>query len=269
MIRLVALDLDGTLLDPSSRVSEEDGKAVVAARDRGVHIVLNTARWYGIAQRTARRLELTGPLICHNGAHVREANEGAELLHLCVPADAACEVAAFCDEGGFETYTTVAGITYMRTPFEAQIDPERLPKDMRLAQRHAEHVTGPATGLIVFSAEGVRGVVDAFSARYRGEMEFAQAWSETSQPYVSITAAGVDKGRALRLVCERLGVPPDESMAVGDAAPDVAMFELAGTSVAMGNAPDEVKAQADAVAPSNAESGVAWALQRFVLEAGA
>ena len=266
MIRLVALDLDGTLLDPSSRVGDEDGAAVAAARDRGVHVILSTARWYGIAQRTARRLELAAPLICHNGAHVREANDGAELLHDCVPADAAREIAAFCDDGGFETYTTVDGITYMRSPWEAQVDLQRLPKDMRLARRHAEHVTGPVTGLIVFSAEGVRAVVDAFEERCEGVVAFAQAWGESSQPYVSITAAGVDKGRALRVVCEHLGVPPDEALAVGDAAPDVPMFEVAGTSVAMGNAPDDVKARAGAVAPSNAESGVAWALRRFVLD---
>ncbi len=52
-------------------------------------------------------------------------------------------------------------------------------------------------------------------------------------------------------------------MAVGDAAPDIAMFAL-GLGVAMGNAPDDVKAEADAVAPSNAEAGVAWAIRRFV-----
>ena len=55
MIRLIALDLDGTLLAPDFRVSETDAQAVIAARDRGVQIALNTARWYGLAQRTARR----------------------------------------------------------------------------------------------------------------------------------------------------------------------------------------------------------------------
>ena len=70
----------------------------------------------------------------------------------------------------------------------------------------------------------------------------------------------------MRLLCEHIGVPPEETLAIGDAAPDVPMFELAATGVAMGNAPDTVKAQADAVAPSNAENGVAWAIRQFVLE---
>ena len=268
MIRLIALDLDGTLLGADFRVSEADGKAVRLARERGVHIVLNTARWYGIAQRTAHRLELRTPLICHNGAHVREPDDGQELLHLRIPTEAAREIAAFCDGGGFETYTTVDGTTYMRSRWETMIDPQRLPKDMRLAKTHAEHVTSPATGIIVFSAEGVRAVVDAFAQQYAGALAFSEAWSEGSEPYVSITADGVDKGRALRLVCEHLGIAPEEALAVGDAMPDVAMFEVAAVGVAMGNAHADVKARADAVAPSNTEGGVAWAIRRFVLEEG-
>lgn len=265
MIRLIALDLDGTLLDPKLRLSPLDGEAVVAARQRGVQIALATSRWYGAAQRTARRLELRAPLICHNGAHIREPNDGADLLHLRIPTDAAREIAAFCDEGGFETYTTVDGITYMRTPWEAQIDPQRLPKDMRVSHTHAEHVSGPATGFVVFGDEAVRSLIDTFAERYSGLLTFPVGVSEALRPYVTITAAGADKGRALRLVCQHLGMPPEETMAVGDAAPDIAMFEVAGTSVAMGNAPEDVKAKADAVAPSNAEAGVAWAIRRFVL----
>lgn len=268
MIRLVALDLDGTLLSPDFRVRDVDRDAVVAARERGVQIVLNTSRWYGLAQRTARRLELRTPIIGHCGAQIREPDDGRELFHVRIPADAAREIAARCDEGGFETYTTVDGITYMRVPWESQIDPARLPKDMRVARTHAEHVTGPATGIIVFSEEGVRTVVETFGERYSDTVAFMEAASEGSQPYVTIVAHGVDKGRALRLVCEELGVPLEETMAVGDTVHDVAMFEVAAIGVAMGNAPGEVKARASAVAPSNAEGGVAWAMKRYVLEAG-
>jgi Cof subfamily protein (haloacid dehalogenase superfamily) len=266
MIRLIALDLDGTLLGADFRVGEQDAAAVRAAKERGVSIILNTARWYGIALRTARRLEISLPLICHNGAHVKSPDDERELLHLRIPAEAAREIAARCDEGGWETYTSVDGVTYMRSRWESAIDPARLPDDMRIAKTHAEHVTAPATGIIVFSEEGVRGVVDAFEERYRGEIDFHTAWSESSQPYVSITAAGADKGKALQLVLDELGVPAGDAMAVGDALPDVPMFELCGVGVAMGNAPDDVKARADAVAPSNENGGVAWAIRRFVLE---
>jgi len=264
MIRLIALDLDGTLLDPNFRVGEADQAAVVAARDRGVQVALNTARWYGLAQRTARRLGLETPLICHNGAHIREPNGGADLLHMQIRADLAREIAALCDQHGFETYCTVDGVTYMRSPHE--IDPQRLPDDMRVAATHAQHITAPATGFVIFGEAAVAAIVEAFGERYAGELALPIGESEGVQPYVSITAAGADKGRALRLLCEHIGVPPEETLAIGDATPDVPMFELAAIGVAMGNAPDTVKAKADAVAPSNTESGVAWAIQRFVLD---
>ena len=268
MIKLIALDLDGTLLGPDSRVHDIDRDAVIAARQRGIHIVLNTSRWYGLALRTARRLELETPIIGHCGAQIREPDNGRELFHVRIPAGAAREIAACCDEGSFETYTTVEGITYMRVPWADQIDPERLPKDMRIAPTHAEHVTAAATGIIVFSEDGVRTVVDAFGERYRDTITFMEAVSEATQPYVTIVAKGVDKGRALRMVCEELGVPLAESMAVGDTVHDVDMFDVAAVGVAMGNAPDAVKAKADAVAPSNTDCGVAWAIKRYVFEVG-
>jgi Cof subfamily protein (haloacid dehalogenase superfamily) len=262
VIRLVALDLDGTLLGPDSKVSETDAAAVIAARDRGVHIVLCTARWHGVAVRTARRLELHAPIISHNGAQIQEP-DGEELFHATIHSDTAREIAAFCDAGDFETYTTVDGITYMRSRWEANIDPARLPKDMRIARTHAEHVTAPATGLIVFTADGVRSVVETFAAKHP-ELAFVEAWSDN--PYVTVTAAGVDKGTGLRFICKHLDVPEEESMAMGDATPDIDMFRVAGIAVAMGNGTDDVKATATATAPSNEEGGVAWAIRKFVLE---
>ncbi|MDP3767889.1 MAG: HAD hydrolase family protein, partial [Dehalococcoidia bacterium] len=199
--------------------------------------------------------------------HIKEPDGGADLLHMTVPQDAALEITAFCDERGYETYTTVDAITYMRSRWEDRIDPARLPKDMRIAKTHREHVTGPVSGIVIFSEEAVRLITDTFGEPYDGVLAFPVGRSESMQPYVTVTAAGADKGNALQLVCQRLGVPADEVIAMGDAAPDIAMFELAKIGVAMGNAPDDVKARADAVAPSNADAGVAWALRRFVLEA--
>ena len=79
-----------------------------------------------------------------------------------------------------------------------------------------------------------------------------------------ISAPGADKGTALRLVLDRLGIGAEQAMAIGDHPNDLPMFACAGTSIAMGNATDEVKRQATVIAPSNDKEGVAWALQSFV-----
>lgn len=267
MIKLVALDLDGTLLGPGFKVSDVDKEAIAAARRVGVNVIIDTTRWYEIALRTARQLELTSPLVCHNGAHIRAA-DGDDILHLKIPVEPAREIAAFCDERGWESYTSIDGVTYMRTRYESAIDPARLPPDMRLEKLHAPFVTAPATGILAFGEEAVELVEKTFDSKYPGMLAFPAGWSESQTPYVTVTVAGVDKGTGLQVVCEHLGIAPDEAMAVGDAHPDAAMFEVAGVGVAMGNAQDEVKALADAVAPANDAGGVAWAIRRFVLEEG-
>src|SRR3989304_1451903 len=75
-------------------------------RERGAHVAPTPARWSGPAQRPAHRRELRTPLICHNGAHVQEPDDGAELLHMRIPTAAAHEIAAFWDEGGFRGCNT-------------------------------------------------------------------------------------------------------------------------------------------------------------------
>jgi hydroxymethylpyrimidine pyrophosphatase-like HAD family hydrolase len=171
-----------------------------------------------------------------------------------------------CDENGWESYTTIDEVTYMRTPWEHMIDPARLPDDMRVCHEHASHVSTPVTGFVVFGEDAVHQLVDTFGQKYAGVLAFPIGRSETSQTYVTITAAGCDKGSALRIVCDDLGIGLDKTMAVGDAQPDVDMFRICAVGVAMGNASQDVKEQATAVAPSNAEGGVAWAVRRYVLE---
>jgi hypothetical protein len=268
MIKLVALDLDGTLLGPGFRVSDADREAIADARRSGVHVTIDTTRWYELALLTARRLALTSPLVVHNGAHIRAPDAEENILHLPIPLEPSREIAAFCDERGWESYTSVNGVTYMRTRYEAAIDPARLPEGMRLEKFHAPFVTAPATGILAFGEEAVELVEKTFEGKYPGMLAFPAGWSESQTPYVTVTVAGVDKGTGLQVVCDCLGIAPDEAMAVGDAHPDVAMFEVAGVGVAMGNATDDVKAQADAVAPANDAGGVAWAIRRFVLEEG-
>jgi hydroxymethylpyrimidine pyrophosphatase-like HAD family hydrolase len=93
----------------------------------------------------------------------------------------------------------------------------------------------------------------------------AWGYSATFPIYLNIVHGRADKGRALALVGEQVGVPLADAMAIGDAAPDLEMMRVAGLSVAMGNAPDEVKAQVDVVGPGNREDGVAWAIRAFAL----
>ena len=263
-VRLVAVDLDGTLLNRGNKVSEGNAAAVRDAVAAGVHIVIATSRWYLLAKRTADLLGITSPIICHNGAMIRSPIDGARLLQLDVPADAAVEIAAIADEGQYESMATVDDTTHLLTR-RPDIDPARLPHGMMRTKRLSDHVAGGVEAFLFFGQDACDGIRARSGDRYAGVLNLAYGYSATFPPYLNIVHAGADKGRALRLVCEHVGVPVAEALAIGDAAPDLPMMRAAGVGLAMGNAPDDVKAQADAVGPSNIDDGVAWAIREFAL----
>ena len=243
-------------------VPEQPGERDAVAA--GVHIVFATSRWYMLAKRTADLLGVTSPIICHNGAMIRDPRDNATLLQLDVAQEQAMEIAAIADEQRYESMLTVEDVTYMITR-RPDIDQSRLPGGMVLTQRLSDHVTNGVHGFLFFGQDAVDGVQARLGGRYDAVLNLASGYSETFPPYLNIVNAGADKGRALRMVCERVGVPIEEAMAIGDAAPDLDMMSEAGFSMAMGNAPDDVKSQASVVGPGNREDGVAWAIREFAL----
>lgn len=263
-VRLIALDLDGTLLTRAGTVSEGNAAAVREAVAAGVHIVFATSRWYVLAKRTADLLGVSSPIICHNGAMIRTPADGAALLHLTLPAAAAIDIAAVADSAQYDGLMTVGDATYLRTRRQ-NIDPARLPFGVTTTQQLSPHAVAGADAFLFFGKDAVEGIPRALDSRHAGELNLATGYSATFPAYLNIVHAGADKGRALTLVCEHLGVPLAEAMAIGDAAPDLEMMRVAGISMAMGNAPPEVKSQVDVIGPGNEDDGVAWAIREYAL----
>lgn len=264
MYKLLALDLDGTLLNSGLRLSDGNAKAVRAAIERGTQVVLATARFYGIALRTAVRLEVQTPLICSNGALVKSPIDGRELLRLELDHSLAREVTTLGDDKSWEMFTTIGDTTYMQ--MRPGIIPERLPGGLKIAERQSEHMDeGPPTCVLVFGEEAVNEIADRFQQAYSGRAGFSINRPTNSPHYVILTHPEAEKAHALEIVLEELGVAPEETIAMGDSESDIGMFRLAGLGVAMRNSPDEVKRAALHVGPSNDEDGVAWAIRKFVL----
>jgi Cof subfamily protein (haloacid dehalogenase superfamily) len=264
MYRALALDLDGTLLNSGLRLSDTNGEAVRAAMERGVQIVLATARFYGIALRTASRLDVQTPLICSNGALVKRPTDGKEFIHLYLDQELAREVTTLGDERRWEMFTTIGDTTYMQ--MRPGIIPERLPGGLKIAERHSEHIDeGAPTCVLVFGHEAVDEVAERFVPGSEGRARISINRPTNSAHYVICTHPDAEKSRALSTVLEDLGIAPEETIAMGDSESDIAMFRMAGLGIAMRNSPDEVKREALHVAPSNDEDGVAWAIHKFLL----
>lgn len=264
MYRALALDLDGTLLNSGLRLSDTNGEAVRAAMERGVKVVLATARFYGIASRTAARLDVQTPLICSNGALVKSPSDGKELLHLTLDHDLAREVTTLGDDRGWEMFTTIGDTTYMQ--MRPGIIPERLPGGLKIAERQSDHIDeGAPVCVLAFGQDAVDEIAEHFLTAYEGRARFSINRPTNSPHYVILTHPDGEKARALAIVLKDLGIAPEDTIAMGDSESDIGMFRLAGLGIAMRNSPDEVRREALHVAPSNDEDGVAWAVRKFLL----
>jgi hypothetical protein len=261
--KLFAVDLDGTLLNSAMKLSEGNTEAIANARDAGVIVVLATSRWFGLAKRTSDRLGLTAPIICSNGAEVRH-QDGTAILHLPLDSEAAREVVTWGDDHGWEMFTTLGDVTYMK--MRPGVIPERLPGGLRVAERQSDHLgEGTPITVQVWQEDAVREVGERFAPKYAERVRFSFNAPVGLPHYVVLANPKAEKANALRRVCEELGVAPEETVAMGDSESDIEMLRFAGLGIAVFNSPDEVKRDALHVAPSNDEDGVAWAIQKFVI----
>lgn len=261
VIRLIAFDVDGTLIGATPEVGGKVRTAITAATERGVYVTLATARSYHNARRLAGMLGLNAPLIVHAGALVRDPASDRIIFERPVPFDCAVAVAAFCDERRLPMIVSYEGRTYLRR----DRPPEPMPAHVRMPERIAPFVDRAPMSMIVEGDQAIRLVHERFDRELAGRIRFSEAYNGDGSVILTLTAAGADKGTALGALCAALAIGPEETMAVGDADVDVPMFAVAGLTVAMGNAPRDVQEAAAYVAPPVDEDGAAWALRRFVL----
>jgi len=259
--QLVAIDLDGTLVDDQNAISEDVERTVREVRSAGIKIVLVSGRPQVAALPIFRQLGLALPLISSGGAQVSDPSTGRLIAHHQPLA---------ADIRTLVGLARSAGLTLVyQTPDEvfgegnAQIL-DILRTAVRIPIQAVEDGLAACPEPIKVTVCGPRPQLD----RIRDEIErlgLALSCVLSGPEYLEVTAQGVSKGRALRSVAEFLGVSMDQVLVIGDAPNDISMLTEAGLAVAMGNAPPEVQAAATVVAPTIQEDGVAWALRRFVL----
>ena len=262
-IKLIACDLDGTLLGEDLALSPRLCEAVRRAQARGIRVTLATGRAYPSAVRFGRSLGISAPLICYQGAQVR-ALGGAMLHETTLPMRYLPEVIALSQGQGWELAVYAGDEIYQTTQLYSDGYYERwfsLPLrrvDDLLAALPADPVKYIAIAPDQTTADRIERELGTLAAG-RYQVTRSHAW------FVEGLGQGVSKGDALARVAAQLGIVREEVMAVGDSGNDRAMVEWAGLGVAMGNASPEVKTVADVVAPSLAEDGAAWAIERYAL----
>ncbi len=256
--RLVATDLDGTLLDDDGRLTDRTQDVLRRVQELGVRVVIVTARplrWMDELWRQVGGGRGVG--IVSNGAitydiasrevlemHGISAEVGLPMVEAIREAAPGTAIALECLGG------------YRHEP--AYVDLHPTPPDMRVGEL-AGLWDEPAVKVL---AQHLTLDPDDFRARVVDAVGDAATPTWTIDHLMEISAAGVTKGGALSALCERLGVAPDEVVAFGDMPNDLAMLTWAGTSYAVANGHESVLAAADHVAPRNSEDGVAVTLAR-------
>lgn len=266
--RLLALDLDGTLMGPDLVISDEVRSTIAQARELGIIVTVATGRVFNAALPFIEHVGITDPIICHQGALIRHPVTREIYTHTVVPASLAVEAIEMLQRAGIfviayvDEWTCVAG----RGP-ELELYLQFHPggeADVRIVSDLVDHVRDdPPTKLLFIADPPVLELeLAALAAHFTGRLSIVRSYPHFGE----ITAPGITKGAALASLAERLDIDRSAVIAIGDEENDMSMLAWAGLGLAMGNAPRTVQDIADAVIPAVTEHGVARAIETYLLD---
>lgn len=271
-IKLVTMDLDGTLLNDKKQISEHTREVLSEAARRGVHIVPATGRIFKAIPDFIRDIEGIRYAICCNGATIYDAWEDKIIYKNHIPKETVLTLIRALAQCNCTRDIYRNGQGYMEEKFYNHLedfDIKGQQKDLILRTRQK---IDDLEAYVEESSDGIEKVSAFFGdleerKRVMKELDGLGIASVSSALFnnIEITQIGCDKGDGITQLAKYLSIPMEETMACGDAANDTYMIKAAGFGVVMENGMDELKEMADFVTKSNEEDGVAYAIERFVL----
>ncbi|WP_257009826.1 Cof-type HAD-IIB family hydrolase [Evansella halocellulosilytica] len=288
-IKLIATDMDGTLLNDGRHVSNENVKAIHRAKEEGIHVIVATGRDYTEAMSPLKEVGLRMPLICVNGGDIRE--EDGEVIHQqTLSFEQFVKMKAILDEEGiyFEIYTTKGAYTdhaergldvvvdlLMSTGEFSSYDEVRSLAEKRFEEGAINQTDDYETflkqegcklfKLLAFSEDDTKRERAKKKLLELGDVDVSASAKEN----LEITHKDATKGNGLKMMADKFGVDLSETMVLGDNYNDVSMMKQAGLAVAMGNASKEIQKFCDFVTEENTNDGVAKAIDRVLKQAEA
>ncbi|MFL5625011.1 MAG: Cof-type HAD-IIB family hydrolase [Ktedonobacteraceae bacterium] len=267
--KLVAIDIDGTLVDSHNRLPARLPPLIREVRGRGIEVTLASGRAKLKVLPLIKELGLTLPYISSGGAYIADPAdhtvihyrslaqpEVVEIVEIARAAKApiiAQEPDHLYYEGSLEVLERLIAISKMNITGVENSEVEIIQvEDILQACSEPDKIT------ICGDPANLLEIEEKFRLR---KLPLYMTYSAPT--YLEITRSGVNKGEALKWLAAHLAIPMERILVIGDSRNDLSMFEVAGMAVAMGNASAEVKAAADLIAPSNDEGGVAWVLRKL------
>jgi Cof subfamily protein (haloacid dehalogenase superfamily) len=263
-IRFLLSDMDGTLLLPDHSLSQRTIEAVRSLREAGVLFSLATGRPPKAMLQQIEALGVDLPTAAFNGGTLVNPDGSVLVVHYLPATAALTALALFADLPDIEVWVFSGGDWLLKDPHRPMVPREQHglgypPVVVESFEPYLERIDK-----IVAASNNAELLIE-LEAQLLPKVE-GQAQVSRSQPiYLDVTAMQANKGAALATLAEFLGVSLEQTAAMGDGGNDPAMFHRAGLSIAMGQAEEAVKLQADVVTGANTEDGAAQAIERYIL----
>lgn len=269
--RLIALDIDGTLLTSAEELSPRVRKAIKSAQQRGLCVTLATGRRFCRTQPWATALGLTVPVVVLNGAVVVNPESGQVVYKRGIELALATEVLSILDHSkiNYVIYTGVSAGEHLEMPRGMwDVGHHVIMKYCGDSVQPVDQLDlsePPIKIAVLDQAEKVRPVVEVLNNKLGGKLNIMVFGTDNAQWLgIEILDRQCTKASGVGRVVQDLGISFSEVLAIGDNINDIEMIEWAGLGIAMANAPKEVREIADYVAPSNDDDGVAQVIEEFV-----
>jgi len=269
-IKLLVLDIDGTIAGESNEISQPVSRAILAAIERGVQVAIATGRMYRSALRFHHEVGSTLPLLAYQGAWIQDPATDQLYRHWPVSKQTAQQLLDYFEQPQLRSLLSVHFYIndqlYVRelTP-ETQIYSQRSGIEPIAVGDLRQVLIDEPTKVLALSDDTA--VIDQLLGSLRQQYTPAELYlTKSVATFFEATNPFVNKGNGVRYLAEELlGLSSSNVMTIGDNFNDIEMLEYAGIGVAMGNAPADVKAVAKWVAPSVEQDGAAAAIEEFVL----
>jgi Cof subfamily protein (haloacid dehalogenase superfamily) len=271
--KMIAMDMDGTLLTTEKEVSERTKKILKQAADMGVKLVVCTGRIFASAKIYAELIGTKAPIIASNGAYIREKDRDEVIYKKNLTKDEIIKTVGIVKEYGFYPHLFTTDTLYSeKFIFSSKAYDkwnEGLPEEKKVKIRIVEDLEK----VVEYDDEIFKVVVladmdDIEKLRaLRREIETSldvdvmSSWINN----IEVVSHGISKGNAVKILADYYCLEPEEIICVGDNENDLSMIQYAGMGIAMGNATEELKAAAKYITDTNDEDGVANAIEKFIL----
>jgi len=272
MIKLLCIDMDGTLLSSDKKISERNLESIKAASSKGVKIVVSTGRVFTSAKYYSDLIGVKAPVIASNGAYIREKDRDETIYKGTLGIDNCNKILSVCKKYGlhphYNTSTTIFTETIMYSSEYYTALNKTLPEGSKIIIKVVENWED------VFKLQKneilkciVQDNDDDKIQRAKAELKEIESMEVVSSfdKNFEVMNKGVSKGRAVEILAKYYGIIKEEIMCIGDNGNDMSMIEVAGTGVAMGNGSEGIKSIANFITDTNDNDGVAKAIEKFIL----